>query len=60
MAKRKVIITVAPTGGMASKKQNPHLPTQPDEIGSDPRLKDQLGPITRPDHGQQRYTITRF
>jgi 3-keto-5-aminohexanoate cleavage enzyme len=35
MTKRKVIITVAPTGGMASKKQNPHLPTQPDEIAAD-------------------------
>jgi uncharacterized protein (DUF849 family) len=28
----KVIVTVAPTGGMASKKQNPKLPTQPLEI----------------------------
>jgi 3-keto-5-aminohexanoate cleavage enzyme len=28
----KVIVTVAPTGGMASKKQNPNLPTQPHEI----------------------------
>lgn len=28
----KVIITVAPTGGMASKAQNPNLPTQPEEI----------------------------
>lgn len=28
----KVIITVAPTGGMASKAQNPNLPTQPAEI----------------------------
>ena len=28
----KVILTVAPTGGMASKKQNPNLPTQPQEI----------------------------
>ena len=35
MAKRKVIITVAPTGGMAGKHQNPHLPTQPDEIAAD-------------------------
>jgi uncharacterized protein (DUF849 family) len=26
------MITVAPTGGMASKSQNPHLPTQPAEI----------------------------
>lgn len=29
---RKLIITVAPTGGMASKSQNPNLPTQPEEI----------------------------
>jgi uncharacterized protein (DUF849 family) len=28
----KVIVTVAPTGGMASKAQNPNLPTQPQEI----------------------------
>jgi uncharacterized protein (DUF849 family) len=28
----KVIVTVAPTGGMAGKKQNPNLPTQPAEI----------------------------
>ena len=25
----KVIVTIAPTGGMASKQQNPNLPTQP-------------------------------
>lgn len=31
----KVIVTVAPTGGMASKGQNPNLPTQPDEIAQD-------------------------
>jgi 3-keto-5-aminohexanoate cleavage enzyme len=28
----KVIVTVAPTGGMASKAQNPNLPTQREEI----------------------------
>ncbi len=32
MATRKVMVTVAPTGGMASKELNPNLPTQPDEI----------------------------
>ncbi len=32
MAARKVIITIAPTGGMANKQQNPNLPTQPEEI----------------------------
>ena len=35
MSKRKVILTIAPTGGMAHKSQNPHLPTQPDEIAAD-------------------------
>ena len=35
MAKPKVIITIAPTGGMASKRQNPNLPTQPAEIARD-------------------------
>jgi uncharacterized protein (DUF849 family) len=28
----KVIVTVAPTGGVATKADNPNLPTQPDEI----------------------------
>ena len=32
---RKVIVTIAPTGGMAGKAQNPNLPTQPDEIADD-------------------------
>lgn len=32
MPDRKVIVTIAPTGGMANKGMNPHLPTQPDEI----------------------------
>lgn len=31
----KVIVTIAPTGGMANKTQNPNLPTQPDEIAED-------------------------
>jgi 3-keto-5-aminohexanoate cleavage enzyme len=35
MSNPKVIITIAPTGGMASKKSNPRLPTQPDEIARD-------------------------
>lgn len=35
MATRKVIVTIAPTGGMASKQQSPHLPTQPKEIAED-------------------------
>jgi 3-keto-5-aminohexanoate cleavage enzyme len=34
-ASRKVIVTIAPTGGMASKKQSPHIPTQPQEIADD-------------------------
>ncbi len=32
---RKVIVTIAPTGGMAKKSQNPNLPTQPVEIAED-------------------------
>jgi uncharacterized protein (DUF849 family) len=35
MATRKIIVTVAPTGGMVSKAQSPHLPTQPAEIAED-------------------------
>jgi len=31
----KVIVTIAPTGGMAMKQQSPHLPTQPEEIARD-------------------------
>ncbi|HEY4774233.1 MAG TPA: 3-keto-5-aminohexanoate cleavage protein [Xanthobacteraceae bacterium] len=34
MVTPKVIVTVAPTGGMATKKQNPDLPTQPEEIAA--------------------------
>lgn len=30
----KVIVTVAPTGGMVKKSQTPHLPTQPAEIAA--------------------------
>jgi 3-keto-5-aminohexanoate cleavage enzyme len=32
---KKVIVTIAPTGGMAKKSQNPNLPTQPREIAED-------------------------
>jgi 3-keto-5-aminohexanoate cleavage enzyme len=32
---RKVIITVAPTGGMATKDENPNLPVAPEEIADD-------------------------
>lgn len=35
MATPKVIVTIAPTGGMANKRMNPNLPTQPDEIAED-------------------------
>ncbi|GLR91622.1 3-keto-5-aminohexanoate cleavage protein [Bradyrhizobium iriomotense] len=31
----KVIVTIAPTGGVVKKSQNPHLPTQPSEIAED-------------------------
>ncbi|MGC5614784.1 3-keto-5-aminohexanoate cleavage protein [Georgenia sp. Z1491] len=32
---RKIILTVAPTGGMAGKEQSEHLPITPDEIADD-------------------------
>jgi 3-keto-5-aminohexanoate cleavage enzyme len=35
MADRKVILTIAPTGGMADKGATPHLPTQPQEIADE-------------------------
>ncbi len=35
MATRKVILTIAPTGGMADKTVSPSLPTQPEEIADD-------------------------
>ncbi|PFH09044.1 uncharacterized protein (DUF849 family) [Collimonas sp. PA-H2] len=35
MANQKIIVLVAPTGGMAFKSQNPRLPTQPEEIARD-------------------------
>lgn len=31
----EIIVTIAPTGGMATKAQNPNLPTQPEEIAAD-------------------------
>ncbi|MEM1146175.1 MAG: 3-keto-5-aminohexanoate cleavage protein [Pseudomonadota bacterium] len=35
MSRRKVIITIAPTGGLGTKEMNPDLPTQPQEIADD-------------------------
>ncbi len=40
---RKVILTIAPTGGMASKRQNPALPITPEEIADDVHACWQLG-----------------
>lgn len=37
MSSNKVIVTIAPTGGMASKQQNPHLPTRAEEIAEEDR-----------------------
>ena len=34
-SKPRVIVTIAPTGGMASRQQNPNLPTQPADIARD-------------------------
>nr|WP_274709346.1 3-keto-5-aminohexanoate cleavage protein [Nitratireductor luteus] len=38
-----MIITVAPTGGMASKESNPALPTQPEEIAASVALSHKEG-----------------
>lgn len=35
MAERRVIVTIAPTGGMADKGVSKYLPTQPEEIADD-------------------------
>lgn len=40
---RKVILTIAPTGGMAVKAQNPHLPITPQEIANDTHACYQAG-----------------
>jgi 3-keto-5-aminohexanoate cleavage enzyme len=37
MASNKIIVTIAPTGGMAKKSQNANLPTQPEEIAESVR-----------------------
>lgn len=37
MPARKVIVTVAPTGGFATKAHTPYVPTQPEEIAEDVR-----------------------
>jgi 3-keto-5-aminohexanoate cleavage enzyme len=39
----KTIITIAPTGGMASKASNPNLPTQPEEIAESVHKSYQAG-----------------
>jgi uncharacterized protein (DUF849 family) len=43
MTDRKLIVTVAPTGGMASKLQNANLPTQPGEIAESVYLSFKAG-----------------
>jgi 3-keto-5-aminohexanoate cleavage enzyme len=43
MARRKVIVTVAPTGGLIGKAAAPHLPTQPQEIADAVRACSALG-----------------
>jgi uncharacterized protein (DUF849 family) len=43
MTEPKLIITVAPTGGMASKSQNANLPTQPEEIAESVHLSFKAG-----------------
>lgn len=43
MPKRKVIVTVAPTGGLIGKAMAPNLPTQPEEIADSVHACAELG-----------------
>src|SRR5919199_958571 len=54
MASDKVIITVAPTGGMASKQANPNLPTQPEEIAESVHKSYKAGAAIAALHARRR------
>jgi len=51
---RKIIVTVAPTGGMARKDQNHALPTQPDEIADCVARCTELGASIAALHARRR------
>jgi 3-keto-5-aminohexanoate cleavage enzyme len=65
MAPNKCIITVAPTGGLTQKAQQPNLPVGPDEIISDILECEKEGASlahlhTRDDKGQHTLDVNKF
>lgn len=52
---RKVIVTVATTGGVHGKDANPNLPEQPAEIAEDVRRCEQLGASIAHLHGRDEH-----
>jgi 3-keto-5-aminohexanoate cleavage enzyme len=52
---KKVILTVAPTGGIHGKDANPNLPEQPDEIAAQVRECEKLGAAIVHVHGRDEH-----
>ena len=52
---KKVIVTVATTGGVHGKDANPNLPEQPDEIAREARACERLGASIVHVHGRDRH-----
>lgn len=52
---KKVIMTVATTGGVHGKDANPNLPEQPEEIARDVRACEELGASIAHVHGRDEY-----
>jgi len=62
---KKLIISVAPTGGMHGKEANPNLPEQPDEIVEDVRKCEELGASivhvhARDEDGEHTKDVSKF
>ncbi|MDL5360611.1 3-keto-5-aminohexanoate cleavage protein [Halalkalicoccus sp. NIPERK01] len=55
LAGKKVILTVATTGGVHGKDANPNLPEQPEEIARDVRDCERLGASIAHVHGRDEY-----
>ncbi|ADJ15468.1 BKACE family enzyme [Halalkalicoccus jeotgali] len=55
LAGKKVILTVATTGGVHGKDANPNLPEQPEEIARDVRECEKLGASVAHVHGRDEY-----
>jgi len=55
LAGKKVILTVATTGGVHGKETNPNVPEQPEEIASEARRCEQLGAAIVHVHGRDEH-----